>query len=64
MERKQVFAEVDAILKQYCEGCFIYKHFRKEHNQRFAQSFCIHKCTVGEKLREYGQKLSNSCHKN
>ncbi|KXT21417.1 hypothetical protein UZ35_04150 [Heyndrickxia coagulans] len=58
MERKQLIREVDEILKTYCEGCFLKSHFRKTRGKKYAHQFCIRQCTVGEKLKKYGDRLS------
>jgi len=58
MERKLILEEIDNLIKNYCDGCFVYKHFRKDHSQKFAQSFCINKCTVGEKIKDMGKQLT------
>jgi Zinc-finger len=57
MDRKHILMEVGEILDKYCNGCFIKSCFRKEFGKNYAQSFCINKCTVGQKLQEYGKKL-------
>ncbi|MEC0612932.1 zinc-finger domain-containing protein, partial [Bacillus spizizenii] len=33
--------------------------FRKEFGKTYAHPFCINKCTVGEKLKAYGDVLTN-----
>jgi hypothetical protein len=58
LDRKQLITEVNDLLEMYCEGCFLNSHFRKEQGKKYAQSFCIKQCTVGQKLKEYGKKLS------
>ncbi|WP_081415266.1 zinc-finger domain-containing protein [Ectobacillus panaciterrae] len=58
MNRKQLISQVHDLIETYCAGCFVNSHFRKEHGKSYAQSFCIKQCTVGEKLKEYGKKLS------
>ncbi|PLT28397.1 zinc-finger domain-containing protein [Peribacillus deserti] len=60
MDRKQIFSEVDEILESYCAGCFLKSHHRKEKGKAFAHKFCISQCTVGEKLKEAGRKLSTT----
>ncbi|WP_203363837.1 zinc-finger domain-containing protein [Bacillus sp. REN10] len=60
MDRKQLFAEVEEVLQTYCEGCLIKSTFRKEYGKAYAHKFCITKCTVGERLRKYGEQLSNA----
>lgn len=57
MDRKQVFAEVGGLLDTYCQDCFLKAHFRKENGKKYALSFCINKCTIGQKLKEYGSNL-------
>ncbi|NCU17254.1 zinc-finger domain-containing protein [Pallidibacillus pasinlerensis] len=49
----------------YCDGCFVARHFRKEKGKRYAHNFCINECTVGLEIQKIGQRLSgensNSC---
>ncbi|MDA1475403.1 zinc-finger domain-containing protein [Bacillus changyiensis] len=59
MDKKEIFKELTDLQDSYCEGCFIKKHFRKEHGKTYAHTFCITKCTVGEKLRTFGEVLMN-----
>jgi hypothetical protein len=56
--RKELLNQVERIMQQYCEGCFLHRHLKKEGGRRAAHQFCISQCTVGEKLQEYGKKLS------
>ncbi|MCH1627353.1 zinc-finger domain-containing protein [Ferdinandcohnia quinoae] len=58
MKRRKLILEVGEVLDTYCQDCFVKDYFRKEYGKRYAQSFCIEKCTVGEKLKEYGKQLS------
>ncbi|MCP1123247.1 zinc-finger domain-containing protein [Bacillus sp. AFS018417] len=58
MDRKQLITEVNDLLETYCDGCFLQQHFRKEHSKYYAHSFCIRQCTIGAKLKEYGNRLS------
>jgi hypothetical protein len=57
MSRKELYSEVEEILQNECKGCFVYQHFKKEKGKRAAHKFCISQCTVGEKLRNVGNKL-------
>jgi len=59
LDRKQLFEEVDSLLETYCNGCFLKAAFRKEKGKTYAHQFCISACTVGEKLKSYGKKLSS-----
>jgi hypothetical protein len=59
MERSIIMKEIDELITQYCDGCFLRAHFRKEYNQTFAHQFCIKQCTVGENLQEKGKDLLN-----
>jgi hypothetical protein len=56
--RRQLIGNVESIMDQYCLGCFLNKYLKQEGGRRFAHRFCITKCTVGEKLKEFGKKLS------
>jgi hypothetical protein len=58
MNRKQLLSEVGEILDTYCHDCFLKAHHRKEGGKSNAQNFCIKNCTVGQKLQEYGKRLS------
>ncbi|WP_428908866.1 zinc-finger domain-containing protein [Niallia sp. Krafla_26] len=57
MNRKEIFQEMEAIMDYYCQDCFLYKNNRKENGRNYAHKFCITKCTVGEKIKDYGKKL-------
>lgn len=56
--RKELLTHVEALMEEYCEGCFLHKQMIKEGGRRSAHRFCISKCTIGEKLQEYGKKLT------
>ncbi|WP_413309268.1 zinc-finger domain-containing protein [Bacillus sp. 1P10SD] len=56
--RKELFNHLENVMVQYCDGCFLHLHVKKEGGRRAAHRFCITQCTVGEKLQEYGKKLT------
>ncbi|MES9697358.1 zinc-finger domain-containing protein [Bacillus sp. JJ927] len=58
MNKKQLITEVNDLLETYCGGGFLQEHNRKNHSKYYAHSFCIRQCTVGEKLKKYGEQLS------
>ncbi|WHX99024.1 zinc-finger domain-containing protein [Neobacillus sp. DY30] len=58
LNRKELFSHVETLLVQYCDGCFVHQQFKKEGGRRLAHRFCISQCTVGEKLKEYGKRLT------
>ncbi|MCS0824863.1 zinc-finger domain-containing protein [Cytobacillus firmus] len=58
MNRKDIYNEVEAIMDYYCTECFLYKNNRQEKGRNYAHRFCITKCTVGETIKQHGQKLS------
>lgn len=58
MRKKQTLQELSDILDTYCVDCLLKKHFREEYGKRYAHSFCINQCTVGQKIKEVGTKLS------
>ncbi|NRD80508.1 zinc-finger domain-containing protein [Bacillus sp. BRMEA1] len=58
MVRRELLSQMELVMKQYCEGCFLHQHLKKEGGRRKAHRFCITQCTVGEQLKEYGKKLN------
>ncbi|MFF2450403.1 zinc-finger domain-containing protein [Neobacillus sp. NPDC058068] len=56
--RKELLGQVESLMNQYCDGCFLHQQLKKEGGRRLAHRFCISQCTVGEKLQEYGEKLT------
>ncbi|MGE7759533.1 zinc-finger domain-containing protein [Peribacillus sp. NPDC097895] len=59
MNRKRIYEEVEDVLASFCQDCFLRKHFRKEKGRSYAHQFCISECTVGEKLKQLGNELSD-----
>ncbi len=57
MKNSQIINEIDQLLENYCEGCFVKKQLRKEKGKSMAHQFCINECTVGEEIKEAGNKL-------
>ncbi|WP_223593370.1 zinc-finger domain-containing protein [Neobacillus bataviensis] len=57
--RKELLSQVENMINHYCEGCFLHQYLKKEGGRRTAHRFCISQCTVGEKLQEFGKKLTN-----
>lgn len=57
MSKKQTLQELSEILDTFCVDCLLKKHFREESGKRYAHSFCINQCTVGQKIKEVGKKL-------
>lgn len=58
LNRIEMFENLQGVMTQFCEGCFLHKYLRGAEGKRSAHRFCITQCTVGEKLQEYGKKLS------
>ena len=58
LNRREIMSRVESLMVQYCEGCFLHQHLKKEGGRRLAHRFCITQCTVGEQLKEYGEKLT------
>ncbi|MGE6629676.1 zinc-finger domain-containing protein [Bacillus sp. NPDC077027] len=57
MDKKTAVKELTDLQDTYCSDCFIKKHFRRECGKKYAHSFCIQQCTIGEKLKQYGEIL-------
>lgn len=58
MSRIDVLIEVEGLLNTYCKDCLVKAALRKEKGKTAAHKFCITDCSVGEKLKQYGMKLS------
>ncbi|MBV7508026.1 zinc-finger domain-containing protein [Bacillus sp. sid0103] len=58
LNRRELLSHVESLMTQYCEGCFLHQHLKKEGGRRAAHRFCISQCTIGEQLQKYGKKLS------
>ncbi|MDQ0228833.1 zinc-finger domain-containing protein [Metabacillus malikii] len=58
MSKRQMLQELSEIMDTYCVDCLLKKHFREEVGKSYAHSFCINKCTVGQKIKEIGGKLT------
>jgi hypothetical protein len=58
LERKDILKETEELMEQYCKGCFLHRHHKKEKGKRYAHRFCITQCTIGDKIKECGSKLS------
>ncbi|WP_462411971.1 zinc-finger domain-containing protein [Neobacillus sp. Marseille-QA0830] len=57
-ERKGLVNQVETLMMQYCDGCFLHSHIKRESGRRAAHRFCISQCTIGEKIQQCGKKLS------
>lgn len=60
MKRKNWIQKAEELMDDYCKDCFLYKHNKLEKGKRNAHRFCISECTVGMKIKEYGEKLSGN----
>ncbi|MFD2445781.1 zinc-finger domain-containing protein [Bacillus sp. CGMCC 1.16607] len=57
MNKQEILASLDTIQNHYCQDCFLHKHLKDDKGRRYAHRFCITQCTVGQKIKEYGEKL-------
>ncbi|WP_081707555.1 zinc-finger domain-containing protein [Bacillus massiliigorillae] len=57
-ERKIVLQQIEETLTLYCNGCFLYNHHKKDYGRTYAHKYCLSSCTVGERLKDFGQKLN------
>ncbi|MCM3359162.1 MULTISPECIES: zinc-finger domain-containing protein [unclassified Psychrobacillus] len=57
MKHTQIINEIDQLIENYCEGCLVKSELRKEKGKAKAHQFCIKGCTVGEEIKEAGNKL-------
>lgn len=51
--------EVGEILDTFCHECLVKQTLRKESGKKFAQSFCINECTVGQDIKRLGEQLDS-----
>lgn len=58
VDRREIIFEAEKLMADYCDGCFLYKYHKKEKGRRYAHRFCISKCTIGEKIKLIGKKLT------
>lgn len=58
LKRKVLFDDIEQLMHEFCHECFLYKHHREENGRCYAHRFCITKCTVGEKIKMIGSKLT------
>ncbi|RSK24818.1 zinc-finger domain-containing protein [Bhargavaea beijingensis] len=58
MNKMDLIQDIDELLDQYCDGCFLKKQLRTEKGKATAHRFCIKQCTVGEQLRFLGSELN------
>ncbi|MGG7618010.1 zinc-finger domain-containing protein [Bacillus coreaensis] len=58
LSRQQILREVEELMGRYCKECFLHKHHKDEKGRRYAHRFCITSCTVGEKIKEVGKRLT------
>ncbi|HSI67396.1 MAG TPA: zinc-finger domain-containing protein [Planococcus sp. (in: firmicutes)] len=58
MNKLSIINEIDHMMENYCEGCFIKKQLRKDKSKGAAHRFCIETCTVGSQLKFLGNELN------
>ena len=58
MKNSEIINQIDQLVDTYCDGCFVKTTLRKEKGKTIAHDFCIHSCTVGEEIKQIGEKLS------
>ena len=56
-ERKWLLTQVEETLN-ICSGCFLYTLHKQECGRTNAHSYCLSACTVGEQLKQLGEKLN------
>ncbi len=60
MKHIDIMNEIDQLLQTYCDDCLVRSQLRKDRGKTNAHQFCIRGCTVGEEIREFGQKLTQN----
>ena len=60
MKHTDIMNEIDHLLQTYCDGCLVKAQLRRERGKTNAHHFCIKDCTVGDEIKEFGQRLIES----
>lgn len=58
MDKILVMNEIDTILTDYCEGCFLKSALKEDKGKAGAHQFCISQCTVGDQLKFLGEEMN------
>ncbi|HSP22446.1 MAG TPA: zinc-finger domain-containing protein [Planococcus sp. (in: firmicutes)] len=58
MDKLSIINEIDGMMEDFCEGCFVRKQIRKEQGKTAAHRFCISNCSVGSQLQFLGNELN------
>lgn len=58
LDKTVVMSEIDSILADYCEGCFLKTALKEESGKAGAHHFCITQCTVGDQLKFLGEEMN------
>jgi hypothetical protein len=57
VKKQEILANLNKVQAYYCQDCFLHRELKREKGRRYAHRFCITQCTVGEKIKEYGDLL-------
>lgn len=55
--RKYAITQIDKLEERYCKHCLIKETLRREHSKTEAHQFCISECSIGRKIKMYGNQL-------
>lgn len=58
MDKTLVMNEIDTIIDNYCEGCFLKTALKKDKGKTSAHQFCITTCTIGDQLKFLGKEMN------
>ena len=58
MNKIIIMNEIDGILDDYCDGCFLKTQLSKDKGKSGSHKFCISLCTIGEQLQFLGQEMN------
>ncbi|MGV3194786.1 zinc-finger domain-containing protein [Staphylococcus rostri] len=56
-EKRVAIATIDSLMADYCSQCLIKSHLRKEESKTAAHHFCIHSCSIGQRIQALGKQL-------
>lgn len=58
LDKTLVMNEIDSIITDYCDGCFLKSALKEDKGRAGAHQFCITDCTVGEQLKFLGGEMN------
>ena len=55
--KRYAITQINKLENRYCKGCLIKETLRREQSKSAAHQFCNSECSVGQKIKMYGNQL-------